>query len=527
MRDELIKPALTKHAVNPALRGALEPLRVRLAQIEEQIFSLRYKAEKAELEVAIATRFGPHTSLDHLKALRGDGKGKSVASSILPTFLVGQPSLGAVLNDHLAKRSQVAAPQYDRLLAALQQRVTELDKLIDLKETTAPIPLVPATFKEVTPATVAALCTPQALPLELTLLQVLTGSGSGHRSPCRACKGAGEVFASIISRSLGKQPMAVTLTDTARRGAEGAVWSYESDMLTHKEECYDDRMTAMLEASYMDGPGAVLHLTSSMPGLFEFVIDLKAMTEASVLTGVVRPIRRHASGTQPVLVCLTVPPKTAAGAEIVFTSPGGMKGKCLVPKGLKAGAKFHVRVDAPKKRPLFEMSELLKRELGVEGATVTEVVDAACALLGGIKATALIERARECVAAVGETPVVPKGGDPTRKPEKPRVVEITRGASYEHAAESGGQGGQGGGWLSSLMPGASSSGASSSTAVVATVPPPPKPKPLPPKPEMPVLTEPELARMNTRERIEMVVKHEKIELECAWRRSRCCSGASA
>ena len=107
-------------------------------------------------------------------------------------------------------------------------------------------------------ATVAKMCMPFDLPMELELLELL-GGHAPERRKCPLCSGSGgDAHDTGAVRQRQKGTDHVWLFEGAQRGR----W-----------ECYDESMTSLLEDARSDGAGAIVHLSASDDSgpQFEFV----------------------------------------------------------------------------------------------------------------------------------------------------------------------------------------------------------------------------------------------------------------
>jgi hypothetical protein len=274
-------------------------------------------------------------------------------------------------------------PRMNRKLEPLRQRLVKLDGFVKSKACHEPILLVSAPFMQVRPSTVAALVSAQDLPHEFDLFEVLQGAPPRRRK-CPECRGLGTRPG---CEGAAPQPKR---QHSGNRTALQAVWAFESAANGGTWTCYDAKMTQSLEAAWTDGPGAIVHVTST-DGHFEYVVDLSTMVQTAVLTGESRSVmRRELDGNeQPFSVAVPVGAK--AGTRLTVDTPLGPV-EAVVPSDVGAGDTFHIGalssrtptgagVTTDGTLTLVGMCDYLSRELGVEGSLQSKVLSA-CAMLG-------------------------------------------------------------------------------------------------------------------------------------------------
>ena len=276
----------------------------------------------------------------------------------------------------------------------------------------ARFPLVPASFPEVSAATVAALVSPQDLPSEINLWHVMcSGGGAVARVTCPCCNGLGN--GNPAEPLVGGRQGSGRKSLSGQRLTTQVVWAFERS-IGGAWACYDAEMTAALESAWADGPGAILHVTSSVDS-HEYIIDLSAMVQTAVLTGETRAVLRRRTDEGEAAYLVTVPEGAGPGEILHVESPAGVI-NVTVPDGKGEGDVFTVKVnEAPVagaevasdgSLTLVGMAGLLERELGVGGSLRAKIL-AACKELGvddeeGRRG--LHELARECaVMLVGES----------------------------------------------------------------------------------------------------------------------------
>ena len=299
IRDHRMQPVLDAYAqfrrLRPEFQEALEILKARVDEVSLLIctkdpeYNDQSKKIAQKLLVACVARYDGTTPIAELIALRDQTL---------------KPVITAVERDRQLLTSPAGATARRRV-AAVERRLTLLECLIDDKRRVEPIPLVPATFADVAPQTVAALVPPARLPHELELLSLMRGD-IHRRVACRACTTGLEALkrdalaAVGLARTFGKARVSAQPDERSQPVASSSqepVWVFESSRQSGLGgwECFDARMSRALEAAHADGPGAVVHVTAS--GGHEEVINLDHMQMTSVLTGEVRRVMRRAVPT--------------------------------------------------------------------------------------------------------------------------------------------------------------------------------------------------------------------------------------
>ena len=283
-------------------------------------------------------------------------------------------------------------------LAPLRARLDELSELILYKQTIGTIPLVPASFPEVSAATVAALVSPQDLPSEINLWHVMcSGGGAVARVTCPCCNGLGN--GNPAEPLVGGRQGSGRKSLSGQRLTTQVVWAFERS-IGGAWACYDAEMTAALESAWADGPGAILHVTSSVDS-HEYIIDLSAMVQTAVLTGETRAVLRRRTDEGEAAYLVTVPEGAGPGEILHVESPAGVI-NVTVPDGKGEGDVFTVKVN----------------EAPVAGAEVAS--DGSLTLVG--MAGAPRARARRRRLAAGQDPRGVQGARRGRRGRPPRAA---------------------------------------------------------------------------------------------------------
>ena len=370
------------------------------------------------------------------------GAAASSSSSAAAAAAAAGPSSadGALAGDAEEQARLVTALRQRPEMLELEEKVREVEALIDDKEHRDPIPLVPAVEPPVRPETVACLATPMGLPRELELVHVLNGSVA-ERVCCPQCRGTGrasaaqggsvsgkEAWAPLggllnsmtrLTGSLGSQP-----TKPARQGSQPA-WLFEG--LGGKWHCYDAEITALLEDACAEGPGAVLHVVSEEAGDFELVINLETMVQTSVLTGEERRIMREGGGgggarglAQPqALFSVAVPDGARPGDALSVRRPDGSLLRATVPDGAGTGATFHVRAPAA--------SPAASRQTSTDSLPRVVPVVTPSASIDGLPSIPVVTPQSSAGSAAAAAGV--GAGPPADSAADPRIIEVRRGKS--------------------------------------------------------------------------------------------------
>ena len=128
---------------------------------------------------------------------------------------------------------------------------------------------------------------------------------------------------------------------SGQRTASQNVWMFETAQNSGLWVCYDAKMTRTLEEAWAEGPGAVVHLTSTVDS-YEYVIDLSALTQTAVLTGETRAVMRREQGQRELTHSVTVPERAGPGSELIVETVHG-KVMAVVPDHLGPGDQLAVR----------------------------------------------------------------------------------------------------------------------------------------------------------------------------------------
>ena len=116
---------------------------------------------------------------------------------------------------------------------------------------------------------------------------------------------SGSCSVGVVEKLVGTGNAGPRKSGRQRSGLGRVVWAFERSA-GGTWACYDAKMTSALEGCWADGPGAILHVTSSVDAQ-EFIIDLSQMQQTAVLTGETRAVLRRSTADGEAAYSVTVP----------------------------------------------------------------------------------------------------------------------------------------------------------------------------------------------------------------------------